>query len=263
MRHFYIENDCANERQNFYKYEIQKKICVKRYDLMCFAEELTTSQFEELAKQMPKAPSIIANFVYIRPYKHEQHMASYLLPKPIPVHDENVMLHLYHLINASMQDLLHEAVCKHDFGLRLVAFHVDDFKMNHPYFIETIPTFRNTWGVQKATMTAIVDSFEGIPLKRIPAELRRIWIDNMKKGLNSRNPKPVHVKEAQDHLEVTWHFTGLEETTDLLSSVFWQPGHRDMTPTEFTRYYNLHEKADFSSEFDQLQTNDGVGDKDV
>ncbi|MEK5257578.1 hypothetical protein NST74_29465 [Paenibacillus sp. FSL F4-0125] len=46
MRHFYIENDCANERQNFYKYEIQKKIYVKRYDLMCFAEELTTSQFD-------------------------------------------------------------------------------------------------------------------------------------------------------------------------------------------------------------------------
>ncbi|WP_339192776.1 hypothetical protein [Paenibacillus sp. FSL W8-1287] len=213
--------------------------------------------------KMPKAPSNIVSPAYIPPYKSEQHLASYLLQKPIPVNDENAMLHLYHLISASMNNLLGEAVYKHNFYLRLAAFHADDSRMTEPFFIETIPAFRNTWGARKATMTAKVDTFEGIPLKSVPDDLRRIWIDNIKKGLKSREPKPVHVKEVQDHLEVTWHFTGKVETNDLLSFVFWQPGHEDMIPKGFSHYYDLHEKVDFCRELEQMQSYNGEGDSYV
>ncbi|MGG1519023.1 hypothetical protein ABE504_26670 [Paenibacillus oryzisoli] len=263
MRSFYVSNQSVQDIQAFYKLEKEKKAIVRGYDIMCFSEELSTSEFKRLMTKMPMTSSSIVSPAYIPPYKSEQHLASYLLQKPISVNDENAMLHLYHIITASMDNLLQGAVHKHEFDLRLVAFHADDTQMTKPFFMEAIPTFRNTWGARKATMTAKVDTFEGIPLKSVPDDLRRIWIDNIKKGLKSREPKPVHVKEAQDHLEVTWHFTGKVETIDLLSSVFWQPGHKDMIPTEVSYYYDLHEKEDFCRELDRLQSYNGKGDSYV
>lgn len=263
MRNFYILNESVNDNLTFYRLEKEKKAIVRGYDIVCFAEELSTTEFKKLMAKMPKAPSHIVSPAYKPLYKSEHHLASYLLQKPIPVNDENAVLHLYHLMRASMHNRLYEAVYKYDFDLRLVAFHADDTEMSKPFFMEAIPTFRNTWGAKKATITAKVDTFEAIPLKNVPEDLRRIWIDNMKKGLKSRDPKPIHIKEANDHIEVTWHITGKEETTDMLSSVFWLPGQKDKIPNEFAHYYDLHDKEDFSHQLGLLQSKFGAGESNA
>ncbi|NQX63760.1 hypothetical protein HQN88_33455 [Paenibacillus qinlingensis] len=169
--------------------------------------------------------------------------------------DEQAMLPWYHLFSAACS---HSSLHNTDFEIILHAFDKSDVLMRTPYFLHPLPIFHNTWGAQQASITAKVDSFEGILLRDVPRHMRCIWIDNMIEGIRTREPLPSSITVEEDHLEATWHFREDTLANEMLNSVFLHPG-QDCS-NDFGSYYNLYEKEEFLYEIDKLQLK--VGDLD-
>lgn len=249
MRNFYLLNEDSSDIINFYRLLDEKKAVIKTCEIRCFTEDLPASKFGEFLSELLPDPSRSVSSKFDYRVGGKYHSATLDLATPVQAENEATMLRWFHLLSAATERWPAGHQC--DFEVILQAFDKDDALMKTPYNLHPIPTFHNTWGAQQGTVSAKVDSFEGVFLRDVPQHMRQIWIDKMLEGIRSKEPLPFSITEAENYLEVTWNFKGDTETNEMLSSVFWHPGHD--CSNDFGSYYDLYEKVDFLYEIDQLQ----------
>ncbi|MDQ0902769.1 hypothetical protein [Paenibacillus sp. V4I7] len=248
MRIFRLLNEKYCDIIDFYQSLDKKNAVLKSCEIRCYSEEFSASKFGEFLSEILPEPSRPISSAFSLRVGAKFFSAIWDVVNPVQVEDEQAILRWHHLFSAAIYRLcLHDC----DFEIILHAFDKSDVLMETPYFLHPLPAFHNTWGARQATITAKVDSFEGILLRDVPRHMRRIWIDNMIEGIRTREPLPFSISEAKDHLEVTWHFQEDAASNEMLSSVFWNPG-QDCS-NDFGPYYDLYEKEEFLYEIDQLQ----------